>query len=258
MDCLFRLVDDTEQFLSTWWRRRPGVLNPLFPPVDVLPPATVEALLDDGLLAVPYVELVGADGTVPPDRFCRPRTVLGRRLTNYVDAHQVRRLIREEGATLVLRCVGQWNAGVRRLTDGIAERLDHRVEATYIISPPGPGARRTEPVDADRLTIQIAGETMWQIHGNPPDERPGATPVMLETTVHSGQVLYTPKGFALTALTTGDEPSVHLSLTIADFPTEPLTPTTLFQKLRTSPDGLAPEALTSAARAAVRPISGEG
>lgn len=240
MDCLFRLVDDTEQFLSTWWRRRPGVLNPLFPPVDVLPPATVEALLDDGLLAVPYVEPVCANGTVPPDRFCRPRTVLGQRLTNYVDAHRVRRIIREEGATLVLRCVSQWNAGVRRLTDGIAERLDHRVEATYIITPPGPRALRAERVDTDRLTIQIAGETTWQIHGNPPDERPDATPVTLETTVHSGQVLYTPKGFALTAITTGDEPSVHLSLTIAAPPPELSRPQPFSRNSEPAPTALPP------------------
>jgi ribosomal protein L16 Arg81 hydroxylase len=197
------------------------LLRPVDPPLEVLTLADLDALLDGGLLRAPYVGLYTAQGQIPDERFCPPRVVTGRPMEGYADARAVRELIRDERATMQLRYVNQWHAGVRALTADIADRFGRLVEAFYFLSQPG----RHGPVhrdDGDLLVIQLSGAKRWYVHPGPGDgdwepvrvDEPG--PPLLDTVVRAGEVLYVPRGFAHTAEAVGGSPSAHLTVVVRD------------------------------------------
>ncbi|MFI6638676.1 JmjC domain-containing protein [Streptomyces sp. NPDC050504] len=171
--------------------------------------------------------------------------MLGEIVEPYVDAGAVRRLVEEERATLLLRYVDQWHAGVRELTDGLAERFGRQVEAFYFLTPPGARGRPVHRDDADVLAVQIHGTKRWRVYGGPPDgnwqpERVDGDPgdVLLETELREGEVLYVPRGFAHAAVATGGTASAHLSLTVREAGTAQLY--ALVRALLLTGDGIAP------------------
>ncbi|MFD8821306.1 JmjC domain-containing protein [Streptomyces sp. NPDC059605] len=284
MDWLARCVGDKQEFFASSWRRAPVVLRPGSPPVDVVGTAELDALLDAGLLKVPYIGLVHADSHVPVERFCTPRVVLGELVEDYADAELVRHLVEEERATVLLRYVDQWHRGVRELTAGLGEQLGRRVEAFFFRTPAGTQGRPLHRDDADVLAVQISGEKRWYIHAGPRDgnwepAREDGDPgeVLLETVLRPGEVLYLPRGFAHRAEAVGDAPSAHLSLTVreagtanlyavlqavladgAQIPGRPLddralteAAATLIEHQRSAVDALTPQTLVALARDAM-------
>ncbi|MFI1523114.1 JmjC domain-containing protein [Kitasatospora cineracea] len=220
---LSRFVADEEQFRTALWRTAPAVLRPAHPPVDVLPAAELDRLLDHGLLKAPYLGLVQRDTHLPDARFCPPRVVLGELVGGYADGRAVRALIRDEQATLLLRYVDQWHDGVRTLCRGLAAELGRQVEAFYFLTPPGTQGRPVHRDDADVFVVQLSGAKRWWVHGGPADgnwvpEREDGDPgeVLLDTVLRPGEVLYVPRGFAHRARAEEGAPSAHLSLTVRE------------------------------------------
>ncbi|MER8083633.1 JmjC domain-containing protein [Streptomyces sp. NPDC058316] len=221
MNWLERCVSDADRFLRTQWRQGPVVLRPDNPPTEILTPADLDDLIDSGVLRVPYAGLFTMAGAVPEAAYCPPRVVAGRHLEGCLDPERVRRLIREERATLQLRYVNHWYPPVRRLTDGLAEGLGRLAEAFCFYSQPGRfGAVHRD--DGDILVIQLSGAKHWQVFGGPTDadwqpvreDDPG--PVLLDTVVRPGEVLYVPNGYAHTAQATADGPSLHLTIALRE------------------------------------------
>ncbi|MCX5202990.1 cupin domain-containing protein [Streptomyces sp. NBC_00237] len=245
-DWLARLVHDESAFFADHWRQAPVVLRPHDPPVGVLTVADLDGVLDAGLLTAPYAQLVHEHGTVPAERFCAPRVVLGEIADGYVDAEAVRRIVQEERVTLLFRYVDQWHAGVRALTDTLAERFARQVEAFCFLTPPGTTGRPVHRDDADVLAVQLHGAKRWQVYGGPVDgnwqperEQGNPGPLLLDAVLRPGEVLYVPRGYAHRASavradsvravgedfpdgessggeSSGEESSVHLSLTVRE------------------------------------------
>ncbi|MCX5202991.1 cupin domain-containing protein [Streptomyces sp. NBC_00237] len=235
MDWFGRCVPDPEALLSTYWRKGPALFRPVDPPLDVFTAADRDAALDAGLLRVPYAGLYTAQGQIPDERFCPQRTVTGKPVDGYVDGQAVRDLIDTERATLQLRYIDQWHPQVRSLTGDFAARFGRLVEAFYFHSQPG----RRGPVhrdDGDLIALQLGGAKHWQVYGGPADghwqpvreDDPG--PVLLDTIVRTGEVLYVPRGFAHTAEAVEGEPSSHLTVVIREAGTDHLR-TALLERL---------------------------
>ncbi|WP_330458447.1 cupin domain-containing protein [Streptomyces sp. NBC_00820] len=221
MDWLERCIPDPDHFLRTQWRQGPVLLRPDNPPTEVLTPDDLGELIDAGHLRTPYAGLFTAAGAVPEDRYCPPRIVAGRPLHGCLDPQRVRDLIRDENATLQLRYLNHWYPKVRELADGLGERLERLTEVFMFYSQP----QRRGPVhrdDGDILVLQLAGAKHWQVYAGPTDaswqpvreEDPG--PVLLDTVVRAGELLYVPNGYAHTAWATDEGPSLHLTVTLRE------------------------------------------
>ncbi|CAM5350466.1 hypothetical protein GCM10010329_40930 [Streptomyces spiroverticillatus] len=228
MDWLARLVEDETAFFADHWRKEPALFRPVDPPLDVLTVADLDGVLDAGLLTAPYAQLVHEHATVPAERFCTPRVVLGEITEGHVDAEAVRRIVHEERATLLLRYVDQWHTGVRALADSLGERLGRQVEAFCFLTPPGTTGRPVHRDDADVLAVQLHGAKRWRVYGGPADgnwqperEQGDPGPLLLDAVLRPGEVLYVPRGYAHAASAVGEEEpgaesSVHLSFTVRE------------------------------------------
>ncbi|GAA2139446.1 hypothetical protein GCM10009760_21750 [Kitasatospora kazusensis] len=221
MSWLERCVDDVDTFLRTQWRQGPVLFRPSNPPTEVLTPADLDGLIDSGILRVPYAGLFTAAGAVPEEQFCPPRIIAGRILEGCLDPERVRALIRDEDASLQLRYVNHWHPPVRALTTGLTEQLGRLAEAFLFYSQPG----RKGPVhrdDGDILVIQLSGAKHWQVYGGPtepswqPLREPEPGPVVLDTVVSAGEVLYVPNGYAHAAEAAGPGPSLHITVALRE------------------------------------------
>ncbi|MFD9004773.1 JmjC domain-containing protein [Streptomyces sp. NPDC059582] len=222
MDGLGQFASDADAFINEHWRKTPTIFHPSSAPVDLLSVEDAWDILKGGLLRVPYIRLLGSAGPIPEERYCVPRIVSGEPLYGYADETAVRELLRAEQATLLLRYVDQWHAGVRALTSSVAERTGRLTEAFFFHTQPGVQSPAHRD-DGDALVIQIDGQKRWKIYGAPTDPQwvPGRKvdtpgPVLLDTIVKPGDVLYIPHGFAHHAEAAGDASSSHLTVTMRE------------------------------------------
>jgi len=222
MDILHRFTGDAEEFLGALHRRTPQVFRPADPPLDLLPVDEVDRWLDSGLLRVPYLQLVTADGEVVLPRFCPPRTVLNRTEHGYVDGASVRRVLAEGSATVLLRHVDQWHPGIRAFCRAMRRRLGRQVEAFYFVTPPGTQGRPVHRDDADVFVVQTGGTKIWHLYGGPLDGRwsPGTVGSHgrpeFTAQLEPGEVLYVPRGHAHRAVAAESGASAHLSFTVRE------------------------------------------
>ncbi|GAA2746359.1 JmjC domain-containing protein [Kitasatospora cinereorecta] len=222
MDILHRFTGDAEEFTGALHRRTPRVFRPADPPLDLLRAAELDHWLDTGLLRVPYLQLVTAEGEVPLPRFCPPRRVLGRTEHGYVDGSAVRHLLAEGAATVLLRHVDQWHPGVRAVCAAMRSELGRQVEAFWFVTPPGTQGRPVHRDDADVFVVQTEGAKVWHLYGGPLDGRwapgPVDAPAEPEFTVRlePGEVLYVPRGHAHRAVAAERGASAHLSFTVRE------------------------------------------
>lgn len=218
---LARWVGDTSAFMTTYWRRRPGVFRPdggAFSPFTL---ADVDAAFATGLLRDPYVEMTRSDTTLSPSAYLSSRTMYSAKHDGFADERKIALLL-EQGATLLMRRVDQWHGPTRELLAALSEEMGLPVEAFCFVTPAG---RQGVPIhrdDADVLVIQINGSKHWHVHEGPADGNwqqgrvdDDPPPEVMQATLRAGEVLYIPRGYAHRA--TGDSGlSAHLSLTIRE------------------------------------------
>lgn len=219
MENLRSLVGDPEPFLGTAWRREARVLSPSVPPARLLTPADLDAVLTGGLLRRPYLEMVHGGRNLELGDFTTPRSVGGHEFPGYADPDKVLRRL-SSGATLLMRNVEHWHPGAAALADRLGTELGCPVEAFVFVTPAGEQGLGSHRDDADVFVVQLNGSKRWQVHGAPAGDawevgyEPDPGPVVLETTVERGQVLYIPRGAPHSAVGRSGGLSVHLSLTV--------------------------------------------
>ncbi|WP_405532473.1 cupin domain-containing protein [Streptomyces avidinii] len=222
MDVLHRFTGDAAEFIDALRHRTPRVFRPADPPLDLLAPGELDRWLDSGLLRLPYVQLVTADGEVPLPRYCPPRTVVGRIEHGYVDGAAVRGFLAEGTATVLLRHIDQWHPAIRTFCEAMRSQLGRQVEAFHFVTPPGTQGRPVHRDDADVFVVQTAGTKTWHLYDAPGDGRwgPGAVDLPgrpeFTTRLEPGQVLYVPRGQAHSAVAADSGVCAHLSFTVRE------------------------------------------
>jgi ribosomal protein L16 Arg81 hydroxylase len=216
---LHRWVGDVDQFMSTYWRREPVVLETDPPtPMDL---DDIDAVLASGLLRTPYVEMIRAEDDIALETFTESREVLFKAAGGFADSNAILALL-EEGATLLLRNTEQWHRPTAELVARLVGETGRRVEAFFFVTPPGHQGLPLHRDDADVFLLQVAGSKLWTVRSGPPNDnwRPGPVsgepgPVLLDAKLTKGQVLYIPRGYAHSAVG-AQGLSVHLSLTVRE------------------------------------------
>lgn len=212
-------VGDVPEFFAKHWRGAPTVFRPdsLAAPITL---ADVDVAIDSGLLRTPYLEMVRKSTPIDEADYTTTRTVNGVVAAGYAESAGVRRLL-DDGVTLLLRNVEHWHPATRELTAALEQDLGRLVETFLFVTPPGEQGLPVHRDDADVLLLQLNGSKHWKVHGGPQDAnwKPGRAgnvgPVLLDATVHHGDVMYVPRGFAHEAV--GEQTlSVHLSFTIRE------------------------------------------
>ncbi|MFJ2867665.1 JmjC domain-containing protein [Kitasatospora sp. NPDC087314] len=216
---MHRWVGDVEEFDSIYWRREPAVFETAPPPPMSLD--DIDAALAGGTLRSPHVEMVRAGKDIALNEYTEAREVRSQPTAGFADSRAILALL-ETGATLLLRNTEQWHRPTAELVARLADEVGRRVEAFFFVTPPGGQGLPVHRDDADVLLLQVAGSKRWTVRSGPSDHHwqagevsgdPG--PVLLNTTVSKGQVLYIPRGFAHSAV--GDQGlSAHLSLTVRE------------------------------------------
>ncbi|MGV9701084.1 JmjC domain-containing protein [Streptomyces sp. NPDC003483] len=220
---LAQWVGDTDEFLTSYWNRRPGVFHPAGGGYSSFTLDDLDAAISTGFFREPYVEMWDGD-KLPARKFTSARSVARTSPSGFADPRRIHDLL-DKGATLLLRCVDQWHAPTRSLLAALATELGRHIEAFFFVTPAGRQGLPLHRDDADVLVVQVAGSKSWHLHEGPADENwhagrvtdeDGPRPAeLLRTTLHPGDVLYVPRGFAHWA--SGDEGlSAHLSLTVRE------------------------------------------
>ncbi|MFD8418561.1 JmjC domain-containing protein, partial [Streptomyces sp. NPDC059668] len=226
---LAQWVGDSEEFLTSYWNKRPGVFHPAEGGYSSFTLADLDQAISTGFFREPYVEMWDGD-KLPNRKFTSARNVARSTPGGFADVRKIHDLL-DKGATLLLRCVDQWHAPTRGLLAALAAELGRHIEAFFFVTPAGRQGLPLHRDDADVLVVQVAGSKTWHLHEGPADEnwhagrvteQDGPPPAeILRTTLHVGDVLYVPRGFAHWA--SGDEGlSAHLSLTVREVGTPDL------------------------------------
>lgn len=258
---LSQWVGSLDAFTKEYWHRRPGVFKPDCPPT----PFTIEDLdvaLSGGLLRSPYLVMTrtGPDGKSDPLLCTSSRMVHQATYEGFADEGQIIAQL-EHGGTLLLHRIDQWHAPTRELLASLAVELGRRIEAFFFVTPAGEQGLPLHRDDADVIVVQITGSKRWYVHAGPesgdwrPDKVPdGETPAeLLQVTLHPGEVLYIPRGFAHRAAGSGGL-STHLSLTIREVITRDLLRSlqrALLEGLELAQRPVGDEALTATVSAAI-------
>lgn len=127
-----------------------------------------------------------------------------------------------QGYTLVVNAVHRYCQPIARLAGGLEEGLHHPVAVNLYFTPPASQGFVPHYDVMDAFILQIEGRKIWQVR-EPVVELPFADeqhpvpehalpPVVLETELAPGSVLYLPRGFIHAARTTGTEASLHLTV----------------------------------------------
>lgn len=140
---------------------------------------------------------------------------------NFVDRGAVADLHRR-GATIILNQAHQFDPALARLCRGLEHVFSSHVQTNIYLTPPSAQGFRTHYDNHDVLVIQVEGEKAWRLYDKPVDtpyrgegfehdkHQPGE--LRQEFLLKAGDCAYVPRGLMHDARTSGDAPSLHVTV----------------------------------------------
>jgi len=203
-----------ETFLNKYWDEQPlvatGSATRNFD--DLLTVSTVDELLSTGQLKPPNIRLVRSGSPVDfLEQASEPPTIdVGKVATAFHD-----------GATVIVQQLHHWWYPIAVFCRQIEGVLGHPTQANAYLSPPSAQGLPLHHDTHDVFVLQASGSKHWRVyhpaeplplphqwydHLDRPDEEPAYS-----FTLHTGDVLYLPRGWRHEA-TTRREESLHLTI----------------------------------------------
>lgn len=139
----------------------------------------------------------------------------------YVDRGAVADLHRA-GATIILQQAHQLEPSLGRYCRALESLFSAHVQTNLYLTPPNAQGFRTHYDNHDVLVIQVAGEKAWRLYEKPIDTpyrgeefqagkyQPGE--LKQEFVLKAGDCAYVPRGLMHDAVTSGREPSLHITV----------------------------------------------
>jgi lysine-specific demethylase/histidyl-hydroxylase NO66 len=139
----------------------------------------------------------------------------------YIDRGAVARRYRG-GATIILQQAHQFEPALARFCRGLEHVFSCHVQTNIYLTPPNAQGFRTHFDNHDVFVIQIEGEKLWRLYDKPVDtpyrgeqfvsEKHAPGEKRCEFTLHAGDCVYVPRGMMHDAITSGDSPSLHITV----------------------------------------------
>jgi bifunctional lysine-specific demethylase and histidyl-hydroxylase NO66 len=215
---LARCVDDPAEFLDGSWNSAPYVCrgtSERFSDLFSLP--ALRRLLSMGCIPHQYIRLI-RNGVLASDR--EWSTLAPGTLEFIPDSQRIAAFVRD-GYTLSIMEMHRLGAALAALCDGLGSELSRRVGATLYLTPKSSQGFGTHYDGHDVIVLQLAGEKAWKVFSRATDgprwnksvSLPPSQSPILATTIHAGDALYVPRGFAHSA-SADAEVSLHVSIGI--------------------------------------------
>ncbi len=141
--------------------------------------------------------------------------------TGYIDRGAVADLHRH-GATIILQHAHQLEPSLGRLCRALEAVFSAHIQTNLYLTPPNAQGFRTHYDNHDVFVVQVAGEKAWRLYEKPIDTpyrgegfeagkyEPGE--LKQEFVLKAGDVAYVPRGLMHDAVTSGAEPSLHITI----------------------------------------------
>ncbi|MEZ5972099.1 MAG: cupin domain-containing protein [Hyphomonadaceae bacterium] len=140
---------------------------------------------------------------------------------NFIDRGAVADHYRR-GATIILNQAHQFDPALARLCRGLEHVFSSHVQTNIYLTPPNAQGFRTHYDNHDVMVIQVEGEKAWRLYDMPieipfrgegfqqGEYEPG--PLRKEFVLKPGDCAYVPRGLMHDAQTSGDKPSLHITV----------------------------------------------
>lgn len=139
----------------------------------------------------------------------------------FVDRAAIARFYRE-GSTVIVNQAQRFLPALGQLCQGMEHIFSCHVQTNLYLTPPGQQGFSTHFDNHDVFVIQVEGEKAWRLLGVPLD-RPfrgekfdssehASGALREEFTLRAGDCLYVPRGMMHDAATSGDTPSLHITV----------------------------------------------
>src|SRR5918994_6389223 len=217
---LGRCVDDPDGFLTTSFGAAPCLRRGAGTFDDLLSLDDVDRALTGSGLRQPAFRLVRDGEPVDPRTYTRPAPTGNRRFSDLIDPGRVLDLF-AGGATVVLQSLHRWWPPLARFCRDLELSLGHPLQANAYLTPPGAAGLAPHHDTHDVFVLQVAGTKHWILrtpvvaaplaHHRSVHELAAAQPVLFETDLRPGDVLYLPRGVVHSAAAQ-EGTSLHLTL----------------------------------------------
>lgn len=138
-----------------------------------------------------------------------------------IDRGAVVRLYQER-ATIIMPHLHMLDARLGAFCRAMEAVFSSHVQTNIYLTPPDAQGFRTHYDDHDVFVVQVSGQKRWKLYDMPianPYRGEGFRPEMLkktdpveEFTLRAGECVYIPRGLVHDAATSGDEPSLHITI----------------------------------------------
>lgn len=126
------------------------------------------------------------------------------------------------GATIILQHAHQLEPALGRLCRALEHAFSAHIQTNLYLTPPNAQGFHTHYDNHCVLVVQVAGEKKWRLYDKPidtPFRGEGFEPGKYETgelkqefVLKAGDCAYVPRGMMHDASTSGDEPSLHITI----------------------------------------------
>lgn len=139
----------------------------------------------------------------------------------FIDRGAVADLYRR-GATIILNQAHQFDPALSRLCRGLEHVFSSHVQTNIYLTPPNAQGFRTHYDNHDVIVIQVEGEKAWRLYDMPIETpfrgegfqqgRYETGPLRQEFVLKPGDCVYVPRGLMHDAQTSGETPSLHITV----------------------------------------------
>lgn len=209
--------------LLACWNREACRLTPERSALEGIWELSLEDLISQPLLHIPYLLLFAQGKLVPTEKYTADRVVYGQRIRGHIELAGVRSLV-SAGATCLFNAAEEWVPPIRKYVGPLGADSGQVVNAGLFYTPAG-ATGLTWHRDAQHIVaIQVLGSKAWEVEwwprgGDLKEERlpSGYRPASEDyrrLRLDQGEALYLPPGAAHQPRALRDVASLHLTVGI--------------------------------------------